>query len=189
MPGCQGCGPVLFPPHLEGHRLAANPEIPGVFRRVTPGLSRTARYRRGSRDAGISSPKLSPLDIGKTQKAWIAPGFSQCRREDSNLHSLYGNQVLNLARLPIPPLRRGQLSRGTDAGTNCRLCTGIIRVALSTSRQSTGAGTPRFLANAAERLPLDRSRVLGNAATSLDASTGLERGYRLGYGCFGGWAA
>src|SRR5436190_20173770 len=29
-----------------------------------------------------------------------------CRREDSNLHSLNGNQVLNLARLPIPPLRR-----------------------------------------------------------------------------------
>lgn len=30
----------------------------------------------------------------------------RCRREDSNLHSLYGNQVLNLARLPVPPLRR-----------------------------------------------------------------------------------
>src|SRR5262249_29137237 len=30
--------------------------------------------------------------------------FSKCRREDSNLHSLSGNQVLNLARLPIPPL-------------------------------------------------------------------------------------
>ena len=30
-----------------------------------------------------------------------------CRREDSNLHTLYGYQVLNLARLPIPPLRLG----------------------------------------------------------------------------------
>ena len=30
----------------------------------------------------------------------------QCRREDSNLHSLNGNQVLNLARLPVPPLRQ-----------------------------------------------------------------------------------
>src|SRR5262245_52292378 len=29
-----------------------------------------------------------------------------CRREDSNLHSLNGNQVLNLARLPVPPLRQ-----------------------------------------------------------------------------------
>jgi hypothetical protein len=29
----------------------------------------------------------------------------QCRREDSNLHTLNGYQVLNLARLPIPPLR------------------------------------------------------------------------------------
>jgi hypothetical protein len=32
-------------------------------------------------------------------------GVVNCRREDSNLHSLNGNQVLNLARLPIPPLR------------------------------------------------------------------------------------
>ncbi len=31
---------------------------------------------------------------------------SRCRREDSNLHTLNGYQVLNLARLPIPPLRQ-----------------------------------------------------------------------------------
>src|SRR5437667_10015678 len=31
--------------------------------------------------------------------------MQQCRREDSNLHTLNGYQVLNLARLPIPPLR------------------------------------------------------------------------------------
>ena len=31
--------------------------------------------------------------------------FHECRREDSNLHVHYGHQVLNLARLPIPPLR------------------------------------------------------------------------------------
>jgi hypothetical protein len=28
-----------------------------------------------------------------------------CRRQDLNLHCLNGNQALNLARLPIPPLR------------------------------------------------------------------------------------
>ena len=43
----------------------------------------------------------------------LLPGWlcaeSAClgRREDSNLHTLYGYQVLNLARLPIPPLRQG----------------------------------------------------------------------------------
>ena len=31
---------------------------------------------------------------------------NECRRQDLNLHSLVGNQALNLARLPIPPLRR-----------------------------------------------------------------------------------
>lgn len=29
----------------------------------------------------------------------------QCRRQDLNLHALDGHQALNLARLPIPPLR------------------------------------------------------------------------------------
>jgi hypothetical protein len=38
----------------------------------------------------------------------------QCRREDSNLHSLNGNQVLNLARLPIPPLRQRNPASSRD---------------------------------------------------------------------------
>src|SRR5438132_12877939 len=37
----------------------------------------------------------------------------ECRREDSNLHTLNGYQVLNLARLPIPPLRRPHLRSGS----------------------------------------------------------------------------
>jgi hypothetical protein len=31
---------------------------------------------------------------------------NDCRRQDLNLHDLYGHQALNLACLPIPPLRR-----------------------------------------------------------------------------------
>src|SRR5262245_12759376 len=31
-----------------------------------------------------------------------------CRRGDLNPHALIGHQALNLARLPIPPLRRGR---------------------------------------------------------------------------------
>ena len=33
-----------------------------------------------------------------------------CRREDSNLHPVDPDQTLNLARLPIPPLRHGNVS-------------------------------------------------------------------------------
>ncbi len=37
-----------------------------------------------------------------------------CRRGDLNPHALYGHQILSLARLPIPPLRRsvGKVSAG-----------------------------------------------------------------------------
>ena len=48
------------------------------------------------------------LDKRKGQEVRICrnllPCF-MCRREDLNLHSLYGNQLLKLARLPVPPLR------------------------------------------------------------------------------------
>src|SRR5205807_10073054 len=53
--------------------------------------------------------------VGAKKKDLHAVGVSpftgaccQCRREDSNLHTLYGYQVLNLARLPIPPLRQAE---------------------------------------------------------------------------------
>ncbi len=36
----------------------------------------------------------------------VSPFGVKCRRQDLNLHSHYRNQALNLARLPIPPLRR-----------------------------------------------------------------------------------
>ncbi len=35
----------------------------------------------------------------------LSPYAVRCRRQDLNLHSHYRNQALNLARLPIPPLR------------------------------------------------------------------------------------
>ena len=45
-----------------------------------------------------------------TVAVWICrtplPGL-QCRRQDLNLHWVNPNQALNLARLPIPPLRHG----------------------------------------------------------------------------------
>jgi hypothetical protein len=37
-------------------------------------------------------------------------GFSQCAREDSNLHGLLVHKALNLARLPIPPQALGAAS-------------------------------------------------------------------------------
>ena len=39
----------------------------------------------------------------------VTPCDAICRRQDLNLHWVNPNQALNLARLPIPPLRRGRL--------------------------------------------------------------------------------
>ncbi len=46
-------------------------------------------------------------------RAWLSesknPGYTQifeCRRWESNPHSRNGNYALNVARLPIPPLRQ-----------------------------------------------------------------------------------
>src|SRR5713101_5533140 len=46
---------------------------------------------------------------GPTALFAVSPRKKRCRRQDLNLHCHYGNQALNLARLPIPPLRRGWL--------------------------------------------------------------------------------
>src|SRR3954462_5716199 len=43
---------------------------------------------------------------------------SQCEEEDLNLHS-FRNQILSLARLPVPPSSRGL--RGTLAGGRARV--------------------------------------------------------------------
>ena len=53
-----------------------------------------------------------PQTAGKTEKGLrhylaASPYMRRCRRQDLNLHSLYGNQLLKLARLPVPPLRQG----------------------------------------------------------------------------------
>lgn len=44
-----------------------------------------------------------------------------CLRQDSNLH-LFPNQILSLARLPIPPLRQGGVVKGHDSrrGAGCK---------------------------------------------------------------------
>ena len=45
---------------------------------------------------------------GQASLAPAETGGSWCRRGDLNPHALFGHQALNLARLPIPPLRRGE---------------------------------------------------------------------------------
>src|SRR5205085_9101916 len=54
------------------------------------------------------APKVGRVKRKGSRPSDASPCVEKCRREDSNLHSLYGNQVLNLARLPIPPLRLGR---------------------------------------------------------------------------------
>src|SRR5579871_6017103 len=69
-------------------------------------------------DANPTRPPCCPLFAPKqgleskrdSRLIAVSPCAARCRREDSNLHSLSGNQVLNLARLPIPPLRREPVS-------------------------------------------------------------------------------
>src|SRR5262245_39398425 len=72
--------------------------------RLPPGGNATATR------VGALSPFISPNTLGKgkgpTAVSAVGPFVTRCRRQDLNLHSLDGNQALNLARLPIPPLRR-----------------------------------------------------------------------------------
>ena len=52
------------------------------------------------------APSLGKPNKKGSRFSYREPLTLQCRRQDLNLHSLNGNQALNLARLPIPPLRR-----------------------------------------------------------------------------------
>src|SRR5262249_40877225 len=62
-------------------------------------------------DANPTQTLCCPPGWGQTKRDSrlipVSPCAARCRREDSTLHSLNGNQVLNLARLPVPPLRHG----------------------------------------------------------------------------------
>ncbi len=42
---------------------------------------------------------------GRGPRNPLPPALSSCRRGDLNPYALFGHQALNLARLPIPPLR------------------------------------------------------------------------------------
>ena len=46
-----------------------------------------------------------PVEKPENAKSPAERGFSECAEEDSNLHPVIPDQALNLARLPIPPLR------------------------------------------------------------------------------------
>src|SRR5581483_530439 len=59
----------------------------------------------------------SPGDEGQ-QKSPAMRGFSQCAREDSNLHGLLVHKALNLARLPIPPQALGAASIARRGGAS-----------------------------------------------------------------------
>src|ERR1700722_3407482 len=54
-----------------------------------------------------SSQELKTSDF---ERFTTSPYVSRCWRQDLNLHSLDGNQALNLARLPIPPLQLSPLT-------------------------------------------------------------------------------
>ena len=60
----------------------------------------------------MDKPQKSPKERGAKKKGLrlldVNPCAVECRRQDLNLHSHYRNQALNLARLPIPPLRLAQ---------------------------------------------------------------------------------
>ena len=42
-------------------------------------------------------------ELGRFRTPYCVIGW--CRRRDSNPHALFGHYILNVARLPIPPLR------------------------------------------------------------------------------------
>ena len=84
--------------------------------------SRQARDRgAGARGLGSWVPGAAPhrrapalrVDDPGTGRVLVEarPGTEEgCRRGDLNPYALFGHQALNLARLPIPPLRRDRLS-------------------------------------------------------------------------------
>src|SRR5439155_26931391 len=80
---------------------------------VGPKRARAPALRPPRAPAATPRHSIHPSKKGLTHRR---KSF-ECRREDSNLHSLNGNQVLNLARLPVPPLRLAQvILRGCSRG-------------------------------------------------------------------------
>jgi hypothetical protein len=81
--------------------------------------------------ADEADPCKAPARPGNVAKKWqchaweskkdsgrfaLSPFAVRCRRQDLNLHDLYGHQALNLARLPIPPLRLTLRQHGKRIG-------------------------------------------------------------------------
>jgi hypothetical protein len=86
---------------------------------------------------------------------------NECRREDSNLHSLNGNQVLNLARLPVPPLR---LQRPCRLQRRRRRCFNLMSGAPGSSsaaargRAGLAFASPQSMVLGGSRRTLSRKR-------------------------------
>jgi hypothetical protein len=108
---------------LEAGGVPLAPEVkddPEPFAALLDGGHRASTLQGGAARRPAMQTQRKPLDLPKTFPKWgwekkkglrlidVNPSTTRCRREDSNLHSLNGNQVLNLARLPVPPLRHAQ---------------------------------------------------------------------------------
>ena len=63
----------------------------------------------------FSYAPLTRKRTGGTGPLVLLRCLNECRREDLNLHGVNPHQVLNLARLPIPPLRLTPVFRGRDS--------------------------------------------------------------------------
>ena len=71
------------------------------------GLEPTASSSAGMRSIHLSYKRVSrkPPSLSCAPSGAITKVISWCRRRDSNPHALFGHYILNVARLPIPPLR------------------------------------------------------------------------------------
>src|SRR5262249_22049653 len=75
--------------------LSLSESMPGFPREVTQ------RHRSAAQPFPQIVPKPLCKQKGPAALCAASPLLSRCWRQDSNLHSLDGNQALNLARLPI----------------------------------------------------------------------------------------
>ena len=81
------------------------------------GLEPTASSSAGMRSIHLSYKRVSlkPLTLMYKPLVGRVLNFARwCRRRDSNPHALFGHYILNVARLPIPPLRH-VLRRSPDS--------------------------------------------------------------------------
>src|SRR5262249_20153344 len=94
-----GCWPpIRAPRQRRAHALyRTRPEVRSAARASGESLPVILAWFRGASRLGHHPAVRSRNKKGARGSSPHAPSLRQCRREDSNLHSLSGNQVLNLA--------------------------------------------------------------------------------------------